>query len=135
MSITSSRLSTRRYAETPITAAIRDGSGNLAHADPSDAHTWPRPWPDNRPRHRAGLGGGAPSRTRFALPGATPFAESRLDCRVLGDVREQQKGKVLPTHARGKEATGSTGVALGASSAGYQPFPETDSGEARMNWR
>src|SRR5690349_1248604 len=105
MGKSTSRSSTRKHAETPITAAIRDGSGDPGHADTADACTWPRPWPDNRPCHRARIRGGAASRTRIALPGFAPSTESRLDRRVLGDVREQSKGKILPAHARGKEAT------------------------------
>lgn len=70
--------------QSPLQSEMAQGTPG--HADPPDACPWPNRWPDNRPRHRAGLGRGDTSRTWTALPGPALPAESRLDRCVLGNI-------------------------------------------------
>ena len=64
-----------------------------------DPHHRARPRPHHRACHREGLRRGAAGGTRVALSRAASARGSRTHRRVLGNVREQPQGQVLPDHA------------------------------------
>src|SRR6476646_5943748 len=86
------------YAPTRGAPAVRDGSGHAGHADPADAGPRSRPRTGHRPGHRAAVGRCAPGGTRIVVSGPPSAPEPRLDRVVLGHVREQPQGEVLPPH-------------------------------------
>src|SRR5215467_10339750 len=99
MRMLSSRSSTGDYASTPLAAPVRDGPGHAGHADPADAGPRPRARSDHRPDHRETVGRRAPGGARVALSGPPSTPEPRLDRVLLGHLREQPQGEVLPAHA------------------------------------
>src|ERR1051326_8135927 len=123
------------YAKTRITSQFRDGPGDSRHADITNAGDGTGPRTDHCPRDRARLGGCPPNRARFSVSSVAPAPESRLDCGVLGNIRKQPQGKILPADAPGPKTTRSADVPLGTSGARHRPDPVSGTRAEQVNWR
>ena len=73
----------------------------------------PQPRPRDRQAHPTHLRRPAAGGNGLALPRALPARSQRLDCGVLGDLRERQAGPLLPHHPAGPEANGQRTVEVG----------------------
>src|SRR5215467_3696275 len=112
-----SRSSTQDYAKTRITSPVRDGPRDPRHADTTNASDGPRPRPDHCTCYRAWLGRCPSNRARFAVSSVAPTPEPRVDRGILGNVRKQSQGEVLPADAGRPKTTRGADVPLGTSGA------------------
>src|SRR5262245_23399383 len=83
----------------------RHAPGHARHAHSEDPDRRAGARTHDRPRHRTELRRRAAGRTWIALSGAPSSRGSRADRRLLGHVRKQPQGQVLPDHAERPETS------------------------------
>src|SRR5215204_5390500 len=95
----------------------RAAAGHAGFVDSPDAHVGTGARAHHRSRHRASIGGRAADRARLALPGAPSSRGPRLDRVLLGNVRQQSEGALLPPDPGRPPAVRGTNHEVGPSGA------------------